>query len=985
MEHEELTPRVANLENQINMIAAMMAEIKAMMTATQVKSSNAPEANPFVNPNTSTGSDINQTASTEPEREAPPRALPVVVDLEKEKKEKPSAKTEEDARRLAKIEECLSNQGYELARFDKITPFAKIEVPAGYKEPEFVRKYDGTGCPRAHLKYYLRKMAHYSDYVPLLMNTFQESLSGAALAWFIELDMEEYDSWEDLAEEFLHQYKFNTATAPTREDLLRTLKGRNESIRTFAQRWRAIATQVKSAIPEEELVDLFLKTLPLEYFEKLNTSGCQTFAHLIRVAERHEWALREKRVPEPSFKRPYPTKRERENAGDVAFVPNPPRPKKFSESTPTQGGSSGPAPKKFEAKRRTAPSFTPLPRPLSKLLPMLLEGRLVAKEPPRPNLPRFPGFNEAQSCAYHMGEKGHNVDNCLVLKYKVQALIDGGVLEFDKTGPNVQQNPLPDHEKVNAIWDENDMDELELMAEEPPCTTNEDDLVAVIESKAPFVIRLDEVDKWGDTKSSSSERTVISLSGFKLEDRKAQYDGKVEKIVIKVPPLADYNPRAVPWDYGTSEIDAVMRSGRCYAPREGEPERREVTREDAEKALSIVRTSEFEVIEQLRKMPAQISLLDLFTNSEKHKNALMKVLNEVHVPETINEVQLEDFVGTILLRDQISFSDEDVPIDGWAHNKALYISARSHGKQISHVLIDNGSAFNICPLATLRNLGINEELIRTSKATIRAFDGMRKDVVGEIELDIFIGPVEFSIGFQVMDLPSAFGLLLGRPWIHTAGAVPSSLHQKVRFVVDGKVVTVHGEMDFATYQKSAIPYIEPERKEEASYHSLELVAVTHAPPGTRKRVPAPSQYTLAPGKMLLAYGFVPGCGLGKNGQGIRSPLQLDTNEHRSGLGYTGGFSSSFISTGYRGRRGRGQYRGRGSQGGRVGSFIGSGPWKGRASVIGSPLAQYFSKRPKMLADETVQNAAEPDLSNPFLEDIVNVIIERLDEDSSQPV
>lgn len=101
-----------------------------------------------------------------------------------------------------------------------------------------------------------------------------------------------------------------------------------------------------------------------------------------------------------------------------------------------------------------------------------------------------------------------------------------------------------------------------------------------------------------------------------------------------------------------------MKSSRCYAPREEEPEKKEVTREDVKKALSIVRTSEFEVIEKLRKISIQISLLDLFINSKKHKSALMKVLNEAHVPETINELQLEDFVGSILLKDQISLSDE---------------------------------------------------------------------------------------------------------------------------------------------------------------------------------------------------------------------------------------------------------------------------------------------------------------------------------------
>ena len=76
-----------------------------------------------------------------------------------------------------------------------------------------------------------------------------------------------------------------------------------------------------------------------------------------------------------------------------------------------------------------------------------------------------------------------------------------------------------------------------------------------------------------------------------------------------------------------------------------------MTEEDVKQLLLVMRTSEYKVIEQLRKIPAQISLLDLFKTSESHKMVLMKLLNEVHVSETINEVQLKDFVGVILLKD----------------------------------------------------------------------------------------------------------------------------------------------------------------------------------------------------------------------------------------------------------------------------------------------------------------------------------------------
>ena len=95
---------------------------------------------------------------------------------------------------------------------------------------------------------------------------------------------------------------------------------------------------------------------------------------------------------------------------------------------------------------------------------------------------------------------------------------------------------------------------------------------------------------------------------------------------------------------------------------------------------------------------------------------------------------------------------------------------------MARVLVDNGSALNLCPLATLKRLGIDPSTMQAAKTSVRAFDGVKKDVRGQINLELQIGPSVFDILFQVLDIPSAFNFLLGRPWIHNASAVPSSLH-----------------------------------------------------------------------------------------------------------------------------------------------------------------------------------------------------------------
>ena len=56
-----------------------------------------------------------------------------------------------------------------------------------FKVPNF-DKYKGTTCPKNHLKMYCRKMRAYAKDEKLLMHFFQESLTGAAITWYTNLE-----------------------------------------------------------------------------------------------------------------------------------------------------------------------------------------------------------------------------------------------------------------------------------------------------------------------------------------------------------------------------------------------------------------------------------------------------------------------------------------------------------------------------------------------------------------------------------------------------------------------------------------------------------------------------------------------------------------------------------------------------------------------------------------------------------------------------
>ena len=53
----------------------------------------------------------------------------------------------------------------------------------------------------------------------------------------------------------------------------------------------------------------------------------------------------------------------------------------------------------------------------------------------------------------------------------------------------------------------------------------------------------------------------------------------------------------------------------------------------------------------------------------------------------------------------IVFSKDDLPSEGSDHTRPLHISVGCLGRRVPSVLLDNGSALNVCPLATVIALG----------------------------------------------------------------------------------------------------------------------------------------------------------------------------------------------------------------------------------------------------------------------------------------
>ncbi|RDX60131.1 hypothetical protein CR513_61760, partial [Mucuna pruriens] len=148
--------------------------------------------------------------------------------------------------------------------------------------------------------------------------------------------------------------------------------------------------------------------------------------------------------------------------------------------------------------------------------------------------------------------------------------------------------------------------------------------------------------------------------------------------------------------------------------------------------------------------------------------------------------------------------------------------------------------------------------------------------MGEVTLPIYVGPTMFNIIFQVMDISPAYSCLLGRPWIHMAGAVPSSLHQRVKFITNHQLINVVGEKELVISTLAPEEYIEGnEEALETSFQSLEFTDLEN--PSL-----SPTVEKMA-FRVMIKEGYQPGKGLGPHLNGIST-----LNKGKVGLGYYGG-------------------------------------------------------------------------------------------------
>ena len=331
--------------------------------------------------------------------------------------------------------------------------------------------------------------------------------------------------------------------------------------------------------------------------------------------------------------------------------------------------------------------FSQLGMSLGQAFRKLVDAGLLTPLAPQPS-PQFisPQLRVDLNCLYHQ-VPGHDTDRCTALRHAIKDLIDQGLVNLGQ--PSVTTNPLPAHSThavpppaggIHFIDFDGTDDFIHMMS-------RDDHALEPI-----MLVENSEVDGFVlSTQLPAPFSLIPDVRPFQLSyshDLVAGHDVPTT-FVLMLEDTVGFDDR---------DVHIVTRSGRIVQPEtrplKGTGSRDDVIQEDDE------------IMRQFQSTQARISIWSLLASSTAHRDALIRSLSRIRVESAISP----DSLIHMLTADRatcIVFSADDLPVGGSDHTMPLYITVGCSGHQVSTVLLDNGSALNVCPLATAVALGFD--------------------------------------------------------------------------------------------------------------------------------------------------------------------------------------------------------------------------------------------------------------------------------------
>ena len=96
-----------------------------------------------------------------------------------------------------------------------------------------------------------------------------------------------------------------------------------------------------------------------------------------------------------------------------------------------------------------------------------------------------------------------------------------------------------------------------------------------------------------------------------------------------------------------------------------------------------------------------------------------------------------------------------------------------------------------------KGLNLKTEDLTPYNSPLVSFKGKIIIPKGQVRLPVQAESEIVEVDFIVVDAYSPYTAIMARPWLHTLGAVSSTLHQKIKYPSKGKIEEILGDQTMA--------------------------------------------------------------------------------------------------------------------------------------------------------------------------------------------